>query len=145
MTFDELQRSIKRGNLKQVEDALHQGVDVDLCNNNGWTLLMLAAHTGNTAIGELLIERGADLNARTKHPQSYSQQSPLAIAAMSGKPSFVRLLLDRGASLDASPYPGTFESYIEWLEKYSAASPEQLSHIRSVVEAEKLKRSANGK
>ena len=143
-TFDALQKTIKRGDLTRVEEALNQGVKVDLCNKNGCTLLMLAAGTGNTAIGKLLIERGADINARTTFPQSSSQSSPLSIAAISGKPSFIKVLLERGASLNASPYSGTFESYVDWLEKYSAATPEQLTNIRSVLEAEKLKRSASG-
>ena len=142
MTFDDLQKSIKKGNLKDIETALDGGLDPNLCNKNGYTLLMLAAKTGNTAIGKLLIEHGADLNVCTTFPRSSFQSSPLAVAAMSGKPSFVCLLLEKGASLDASPHSGSFESYIEWLEKHTAVSTEQADNIRSVIRVEREKRVA---
>ncbi len=140
MNVDELYRAIKRGDLETVEVALDGGVDVNLCNKYGHTPLMEAARTGNTVIGKLLIERGASLNARTHFPRSNFQNTPLSVAIISGKPSFVRLLLESGASLDASPYPGTLESYIEWVERYSAVTPEQVANLRSVVDAERQRR-----
>jgi ankyrin repeat protein len=140
MTIDELYRCIKRADLNRIEVALNEGVDVNVSTSNGSTLLILAAGRGNTAIGKLLIERGADLNARTNYSQSDTKHTPLSSAAMSGKPWFMKLLLDNGASLNASPFSCTFESYIDWLEKYSAVSPEQANNIRAIFEAEKQKR-----
>jgi len=138
-TFDELHRAIKRGDIKSIETALDEGADVNLCNANGANLLMLAAGTGNTVVGNLLIARGADIDARTHYREGTFQDSPLTTAAISGKSSFVELLLEHGALL-TSPFPGTFEIYLDWLEKHSACSPEQIANMRSLIKKERAKR-----
>ena len=66
MTFDTLHRFIKRGDLLSVRRELNAGVDPNLLNRFGWSLLMLAAIEGDTSIGELLISRGADVDAINK-------------------------------------------------------------------------------
>jgi ankyrin repeat protein len=64
MTFDEIHRVIKKGDLYLLSKGLEDGLSPNLSNKYSWTLLMLAAMEGNSSIGRLLIEKGADLNCR---------------------------------------------------------------------------------
>src|SRR5882724_155453 len=66
MTFDEASRSIKKGDIIRIRKELEDGLSPNLCNQYSWTLLMVAAMEGNTSIGELLIQKGAELDGRNK-------------------------------------------------------------------------------
>jgi len=50
--FDALHRSIKRADLAAIRNALNEGISANLENRFGWTMLMLAASEGDTAMGE---------------------------------------------------------------------------------------------
>lgn len=72
------------------------GVPVNLSNDSGDTLVMLAAYHGHAGTVTTLLRRGADpdrLNDRG--------QSPLAGAVFKGEADVVRALLDGGADPDA--------------------------------------------
>jgi hypothetical protein len=62
MTFDEAHKLIKKSDTVSLRRALDEGMVADLSNQFSWTLLMLTAIEGDTAIAELLISRGADTN-----------------------------------------------------------------------------------
>jgi ankyrin repeat protein len=72
------------------------GVPVDLTNDAGDTLLMLAAYHGHAATVRALLERGADPGRRNDRGQT-----PLAGAAFKKEPEVVRALLDAGADPQA--------------------------------------------
>lgn len=75
---------------------LDAGVPVDLTNDKGDTLLMLAAYHGRPDAVQALCDRGADpdrLNDRG--------QSPLAGAVFKGEDQVVRILVRHGADPDA--------------------------------------------
>jgi RNA polymerase sigma factor (sigma-70 family) len=57
-----------------------------------FTALHRAAHTGNLALAELLLDHGADIDAGTA-----VGQTPLHAAVLSERPALVELLLARGA------------------------------------------------
>jgi ankyrin repeat protein len=46
MTFDEVHKLIKKGDLLSLRQALGDGVDPNQPNRFGWTLLMIAARKG---------------------------------------------------------------------------------------------------
>lgn len=104
MTYEAVHRVIKRGDVETLNTALKSGLDADLSNQYGWTLLMLAAMSGNTAIGKLLIEAGADVDHRNKF-----RDTALSLAVHTSHPSFVRLLLSSGASLDCHPHGNSLD------------------------------------
>jgi hypothetical protein len=52
MTFDEATKLIKQDDIAGLRHELESGLSANLCNKNSWTLLMIAALEGNTAIGE---------------------------------------------------------------------------------------------
>jgi len=136
MTFDEAFKAIKRANIVPLRHALASGLNPDFCNKFQWTILMIAAMTGNTRIGRLLIEKGADVNRRNKFGQT-----ALGFAIMTGHPSFVRILLSAGANLDLDGKPSEID--VNWAEKYTAISKEQAENIRIALRAERKVRESN--
>lgn len=87
MTYRGAQNLIKRGDESGLRLALDAGLDPNLANQNGWTLLMLAAVEGDVAIGRLLMDKGANINARNNRSESAA-----ALASNRGYNLFVDLL-----------------------------------------------------
>ena len=86
---------------------------------------MLAAMEGNTRLGALLIERGADPNKTTDFGET-----ALSLAAHAGHSPFVKLLLDRGASLGCRPHGHSLES---WITMSSGLPPEKIETILRTI------------
>nr|WP_291314309.1 ankyrin repeat domain-containing protein [Corynebacterium sp. UBA2622] len=81
----------REGDLTLLQYVDH-GVDADLANQDGNSLLMLAAYSGHEELVRGLVERGADVdkpNARG--------QSPLAGVIFKKEDAIVDLLLEAGA------------------------------------------------
>ena len=70
--FHTAHRLIKRGDLLAMRHALETGLDANLSNRFGWTLLMLAALHGRSDFAELLLASGADPTRRNKFGDSAS-------------------------------------------------------------------------
>ncbi len=136
MTFDEARKLIKKGDIIRLRKELQTGLNPNLSNQYSWTLLMIAASEGNTSVGSLLIENGAELDMRNKF-----RETALSLAAHSGHPSFVKLLLGSGASLECHPFGNTFDAWLNWVSKYSR-SPELAEHLRSLFDAERKVRAS---
>jgi ankyrin repeat protein len=107
LNFDGAHRLIKAGDLLSLRHELERGADPSLSNRFGWTLL-LAALSGNTTIGELLISRGADLDRKNKFGET-----ALSLAAHGGHVPFVKLLLVDGATKECSPHGHSLEDWIK--------------------------------
>jgi ankyrin repeat protein len=87
MTYRGAQNLIKRGDEAGLRAALDAGLDVNSVNQNGWTLLMLAAVEGDVPVGRLLVERGADVAAKNK-----AEKTAEMLAADRGFGQFVEML-----------------------------------------------------
>jgi ankyrin repeat protein len=87
ISYRAAQTLIKRGDEPALRSALDAGLDANLTNPNGWSLLMLAAVEGNVPLGRLLIEHGA--NPTTPNSKG---ETPLSIATNRGYDLFVELL-----------------------------------------------------
>ncbi|MFI9503925.1 ankyrin repeat domain-containing protein [Nocardia sp. NPDC052566] len=86
----------RQGDAEALVAYLDAGVPVNLTNDNGDTLLMLAAYHGHPDAVAALLARGADPN----RPNDKGQ-TPLAGAVFKGETEIVRALLAAGADPDA--------------------------------------------
>ena len=121
--YDKAHGFIKKGDLVSVRHELDGGMSPDLSNRFSWTLLMLAALEGNTAIGELLLSRGATIDRANPFGET-----ALSLAAHGGHTPFVRLLIAHGASIDCRPHGHTLE---HWM-KIGSGLPQ--GKIRSILD-----------
>lgn len=93
ISYRAAQTIIKRGDEVALRAALDQHLDPNLANNNGWSLLMLAAVEGTVPLGRLLIERGALIAAKNA-----KDETALGIATSRGHDGFVDLLNEHAAA-----------------------------------------------
>ena len=82
----------REGDLAPLVAYLDAGVPVNLTNEKGDTLLMLAAYHGHPDLVAALVERAADVDRLNDRGQS-----PLAGAVFKGEDEVVRLLAAAGA------------------------------------------------
>jgi uncharacterized protein len=82
----------RTGDAAALAAYLDAGVPVNLTNDRGDTLLMLAAYHGHTEAVQALLERGADPNLGNDHGQT-----PAAGAVFKGEDEILRALLAAGA------------------------------------------------
>jgi len=87
MTYRGAQNLIKRGDEAGLRQALEQGLDANLVNQNGWSLLMLAAVEGAVPLGRLLLQHGADPAL-----QNNKSETALMLASHRGYGLFAGLL-----------------------------------------------------
>ena len=125
MTFEQAHRLIKRGQIATVEKAIPSAISANASNRFGWTLLMLAALEGNTRIGSLLLERGADMSALNSFGESAR-----SLAAHKGHLPFVKLLKEYGASGAVWPHGHGLE---EWLRLSSGLREAKIDAIMEIV------------
>jgi len=106
---EELLDAVKEGDLRRVKELLKMGADPNARSERGvaaeierlkeCTPLHVAAYFGRARIAKLLIEQGADVNAK-----DFSGRTPLHLAALRHNARITQLLLNSGAdplALDA--------------------------------------------
>jgi ankyrin repeat protein len=125
MTFDDLQKLIKNGDIISLRHELGQGTSANLSNQFSWTLLMLAAIEGNLPIAELLISRGADVNAANDFGET-----ALSLAACAGHIRLVKALLANGSSAECEPHGERLEN---WLRVSSNLTQDKIASILDII------------
>jgi ankyrin repeat protein len=86
----------RKGEAEALGGYLDAGVPVNLTNDSGDTLLMLAAYHGHQEVVVVLLARGAEPNRAND-----KGQTPLAGAVFKGETEILRALLAAGADPDA--------------------------------------------
>lgn len=91
-----------------LEERVLSAVDADTSllashNNDGWTPLHLAAFFGRANLAAALIDRGADVNARSTN---HMQNTPLHAAVAGRKAQVVKLLVAQGARVNSTQSGG---------------------------------------
>lgn len=86
----------RAGSTEQLAAYVDAGVSVNLANQNGDTLLMLAAYHGHAETARALLERGADPDRANDRGQT-----PLAGAVFKAEADVIGVLVAAGADPDA--------------------------------------------
>ncbi len=114
------------GSHEVVELLLKAGADPFLRDINGFTAIMVAAHSGDVRTCETLISRGAIVN---EVPDSGS--TALMFAAVLGNADVVRLLLKEGANVNMAVH--ATPEYIE-MNKHALEAKEDVDvHVEGVT------------
>ena len=88
----------RNGDVEAVRSLLSEGADVNVAQGDGMTALHWAAELGHTAVADLLLSAGADVEANTR----IGNYTPLHLASRSGNGPIARALLDAGADPQAT-------------------------------------------
>jgi hypothetical protein len=86
----------REGDTEQLAAYVDAGVDPNLSNQKGDSLVMLAAYHGHASTVLALLERGADPNRSNDRGQT-----PLAGAVFKDEPDIIRALVAKGADPEA--------------------------------------------
>jgi len=86
---------------------------------------MLTAIEGNTKIGQLLLDRGANINALNDFGEN-----ALSCAALKGHLRFVQLLISNGASSDVRPHGNVLHN---WIAQFSGLTESQIADIVDAI------------
>ncbi|XP_041426139.1 ankyrin-3 isoform X2 [Xenopus laevis] len=106
-------RAARSGNLEKALDYLKNGVDINICNQNGLNALHLTSKEGHVEIVSELIQRGADVDASTK-----KGNTALHIASLAGQTEVVRVLVTNGANVNAQSQNGFTPLYMAAQENH---------------------------
>jgi ankyrin repeat protein len=89
---------------RSIRLLLDRGAYIDAGSESGRSALQIAAHEGNVELVEILIRRGADINARNQYflgPNSGSHMTALTAASNNGHVRTVQVLLEHGSDINA--------------------------------------------
>jgi ankyrin repeat protein len=98
---------------------------VSAVSSDGWTPLHLAAFFGASSTARALLNKGADVNARSTNAM---HNLALHAAAAGGHAEIVKLLLDRGAPAGARQHGG-------WTALHAAAQTGSLDMAEALITA----------
>lgn len=102
MRTHSLHQAAASGDLSLVQNKLSEDVNVDQRDAAGRTALMVAAENGRLQIVNLLLSKGADLNA---HDNRFGSTAVM-LAAYSGHEDIVEILIHNGADVNAARSDG---------------------------------------
>jgi len=97
-----LQEAAYYGEVEEAKLHFFWGSDVNAEDEDGATALHLAAKQGRKEVAELLITRGANVNARCGKQSDEFGKTPLHFALEAGQEDLARLLIANGADVNAT-------------------------------------------
>jgi uncharacterized protein len=97
-TYTPLYLASQHGHAPVLQALIAAGADVSAGTPNGTTPLMVAAASGEVDAVKVLVEHGAEVNAR----DGVREQTPLMYAAASNRAAVIEYLVSKGADLKAT-------------------------------------------
>uniref|UniRef100_A0A8D3BRI5 Ankyrin-3-like n=1 Tax=Scophthalmus maximus TaxID=52904 RepID=A0A8D3BRI5_SCOMX len=116
-------RAARAGNLEKALDYLKNGVDINICNQNGLNALHLASKEGHVEVVAELIKQGANVDASTK-----KGNTALHIASLAGQTDVVKELVTHGANVNAQSQNGFTPLYMAAQENHMVVVQFLLDH-----------------
>ncbi|XP_076773130.1 ankyrin-3 isoform X34 [Arvicanthis niloticus] len=115
-------RAARAGHLEKALDYIKNGVDVNICNQNGLNALHLASKEGHVEVVSELLQREANVDAATK-----KGNTALHIASLAGQAEVVKVLVTNGANVNAQSQNG-------FTPLYMAAQENHLEVVRFLLD-----------
>ncbi|XP_077358910.1 ankyrin-3-like isoform X13 [Festucalex cinctus] len=106
-------RAARAGNLEKALDYLKNGVDINICNQNGLNALHLASKEGHVEVVAELLQQGANVDAATK-----KGNTALHIASLAGQMEVVKELVTHNANINAQSQNGFTPLYMAAQENH---------------------------
>lgn len=103
----ELINAVVAGDVVKAATLLKNGADCNSKNEEGSTLLMLAAGTGNLQMVEMLVEAGAEIDATDARGWTALFKALFNYEDNCGYPDVVRALIEAGANIEHQIAYGT--------------------------------------
>ncbi|XP_049998359.1 ankyrin-3 isoform X3 [Alexandromys fortis] len=115
-------RAARAGHLEKALDYIKNGVDINICNQNGLNALHLASKEGHVEVVSELLQREANVDAATK-----KGNTALHIASLAGQAEVVKVLVTNGANVNAQSQNG-------FTPLYMAAQENHLEVVRFLLD-----------
>ncbi|XP_072230259.1 uncharacterized protein [Leuresthes tenuis] len=106
-------RAARAGNLEKALEYLKNGVEINICNQNGLNALHLASKEGHVEVVAELIKHGANVDAATK-----KGNTALHIASLAGQTEVVKELVTNSANVNAQSQNGFTPLYMAAQENH---------------------------
>ncbi|KAM5323538.1 ankyrin-3 isoform 7-T7 [Glossophaga mutica] len=106
-------RAARAGHLEKALDYIKNGVDINICNQNGLNALHLASKEGHVEVVSELLQREANVDAATK-----KGNTALHIASLAGQAEVVKVLVTNGANVNAQSQNGFTPLYMAAQENH---------------------------
>lgn len=103
----EILEVVLAGDVTKTTELLKKGVDCNARNEEGATVLMLAAGAGHYAMAEMLLEAGATVDATDARGWTALMKAVFNYELNKGFPEIVSLLIDAGADIEHQVGYGT--------------------------------------
>ncbi|XP_061763601.1 LOW QUALITY PROTEIN: ankyrin-3-like [Nerophis ophidion] len=116
-------RAARAGNLEKALDYLKNGVDINICNQNGLNALHLASKEGHLEVVAELLRQGANVDAATK-----KGNTALHIAALAGQMDVVKELVSHHGNINAQSQNGFTPLYMAAQENHLEVVQYLLDH-----------------
>jgi hypothetical protein len=117
-------RAVEAGDLKKAQNLISKGANANQTDGIGFPALSIAANRGDEKMTKLLLDAGADVNAR----DATLNDTALARAAQYGNGGTVRILLAAGAHVDDRDGAG-------WTPLFNAALKGDLEIVEALLSA----------
>ncbi|KAM3842595.1 uncharacterized protein ACN63O_022291 [Diretmus argenteus] len=100
-------RAARAGNLEKALEHLKNGVDINICNQNGLNALHLASKEGHVEVVAELIKQGANVDAATKRSEAILKHNSTLSQSSNVLRFLVSFMVDaRGGSMRGSRHNG---------------------------------------
>lgn len=134
MKHTNLLLAAEQGNLAHITEMVEAGADINAIDDRGRTAAMIAVHTNQPDLFNLLIEKGADINIRDNR-----SDNPLLYAGAEGMLDIVKASIAAGADTTLTNrfggtalIPAADRGHVEIVKELLAASDVNIDHVNNL-------------